>query len=341
MVMWRAAKNILIAVAALLQLLGNDAFAGESLFYKEINLIGGYSKQNGWIGKTETLSNSVGFEHYAKFSSDYGDYLTTDLQVRFAYDSSQRFDEACSVELHNAWAEYRINGAAKLKAGHFEPAFGLEQVIDAHSTILQTLAMKNIGYTKDWGLELRGSLAAFDYWVAMQLGSGMSIRRIDSSYLFSARVGTPAGRDFQYGVSALCGNVLDTEGMSTFPKNHLLSNEAIQKERIGFDCLYSWNSFVLKGETAFGVNNNDSVIGYLAEVDYSPPKSQNWEFEAQFQSFVNDLGKSRTDDSTLSIGLTYRLSQAVTLRAAFQHDLNRYKQKKDTQFVVQFYYYGR
>ena len=317
------------------------AAASDFLFYKELNLIGGYSRKSGWTGKTEALSNSIGFEHYGKFSSDYGDYLTTNLQVRGAYDANQRFSDAVSVEIHNAWAEYRANNALKIKAGHFEPAFGLEQIIDVHSTILQTLAMDNIGYTRDWGIGSRGSLSGFDYWVALQLGSGMSIRRIDSSYLVSARIGTPAGRDFQYGVSALYGNVLETEGMSTFPKNHLLSGEAILKERIGFDCVYNWNSFVLKGETAFGVNDNINVIGYLVEADYTPPKSQNWEVEAQFKSFVNDMRSSRSDDSTLTIGLAYKMSQTTTMRAAFIHDLNRHHQERDTEFLVQFYYYGK
>ncbi len=338
--MAKTGLSIILGILVLIALC-STALASDFLFYKEMNLIGGYSREKRWIGTTDMLSNSIGFEHYAKFSSDYGDYLTTDLQVRGAYDPNQRFSDAVSCEIHNAWAEYRANNALKIKFGHFEPAFGLEQVLDAHSTILQTLAMEDIGYTRDWGVGLRGSLSGFDYWVAMQLGSGMSIRRIDSSYLLSARIGTPAGRQFQYGVSALYGNVLDTEGMSTFPKNHLLSKEAILKERIGFDCLYSWNSFILKGETAFGINDNDTVIGYLVEADYTPPKNQAWEFEGQFKSFVNDLGQSRTDDSTISAGLSYKLSQAITLRAAFIHDLNQYQQERDTQFVVQFYYYGK
>lgn len=338
MILKKAALYIMLPA---LFFLHDIALASDFLFYKELNLIGGHSRQKGWVGHTQELSNSVGFEHYGKFSSDYGDYLTTDLQVRGAYDPNEPFSDAVSCEIHNAWAEYRADKALKVKVGHFEPAYGLEQVIDVHSTILQLLTMENIGYTKDWGVELRGSLSGFDYWAAIQLGSGMSIRRLDSSYLFSARIGTPSGRDFQYGISALCGNVLDTEGMSTFPKNHLLSDEAIQKERIGFDCIYNWNSFVLKGEADFGVNDNSNVIGYLVEADYTPPRSQNWEFEAQFKSFVNDLGSSRTDDSTLSIGLSYKLSQTVTLRTAFTHDLNQYHQERDTEFLVQFYYYGK
>ncbi|MFA5146828.1 MAG: hypothetical protein WC515_05625 [Candidatus Omnitrophota bacterium] len=333
-------RSLFIAVVTSLSLNGT-VFASDFLFYKELNLIGGHSQKKGWVGHTQELSNSAGFEHFGKFSSDYGDFLTTDLQVRGAYDPNQPFSDAVSCEIHNAWAEYRANNALKIKAGHFEPAFGLEQVIDVHSTILQTLAMENIGFTRDWGAGLRGSLAAFDYWVALTLGSGMSIRRIDSSYLVSVRVGTPAGREFQYGVSALYGNALETEGMSTFPKNRLLSNEAMQKQRIGFDLLYNWNSFILKGEGAFGVNNNNNVMGYLVEADYTPPKSQNWEFEMQFKSFVNDLGASRTDDSTLSVGISYKSSQAITLRAAFTHDLNQYHKERDTGFTVQFYYYGK
>ncbi|MFA6610313.1 MAG: hypothetical protein WCT15_05660, partial [Candidatus Omnitrophota bacterium] len=42
------------------------AAASDFLFYKELNLIGGYSRKSGWTGKTEALSNSIGFEHYGK-----------------------------------------------------------------------------------------------------------------------------------------------------------------------------------------------------------------------------------------------------------------------------------
>jgi len=37
--------------------------------YKEVNIIGGYSKN-------DHLKNSIGFEYYEKFSDKYGDYLT-------------------------------------------------------------------------------------------------------------------------------------------------------------------------------------------------------------------------------------------------------------------------
>jgi len=286
-------------------------------------------------------STSVGFEHYAKLSGQYGDYLTTDLQVRFAYDASKKSKDAWGFQLHNAWAEYRISRAAKIKAGHFDPAFGLEPIVDTHSTILQTLMSRNIGYKKDWGISVKGYMAAFDYEVAYQLGSGMSVRRSDSSYLVTARVGTPSGRDLRYGVSALIGNVLQTEDMSTFPRDNLIASQAVQKKRLGFDCQYNWVSFLLKAEAAYGKNDNNQVIGYLIEADYTLPKNQTWELETQFQSWINNLGRSGSDDSTLSLGLSHKLNRKITVRAAFMKDLNVLNGARDTKTLLQLYYYGK
>ena len=339
-------KNIPFFAAVFISTFLHDiALAEDFLFYKEVNLIGGYSNKDGWTGKSDTLSNSVGFEHYAKFSGDYGDYLTTDVQVRGAYDSSEPFSNAVSCEIHNAWAEYRANDEVKIKAGHFAPAFGLEPIVDYHSTILHSLIERDIGFEKDWGIELRGILPAFDYQAALQMGSGMSIRREDSSFLLTGRIGSAPVQDFQYGISAFVGNVLETMGMSTFPHNYLLSGEGVFKERIGFDCQYNRNSFLFKAETAYGTNEAKNVIGYMTEVDYTAPKNQNWGVGTQFQSWFNDMKRPQTDDTTFSVCLSYKLNQNITLRAAFIHDLNAYGNMfpdgRDTRVLLQFYYYGK
>lgn len=321
-------------------LLTSLAPASDFLFYKELNLIGGYSRKDHWVGKSDTLSNSVGFEHYGKFSSQYGDYLTTDLQVRFAYDSTEGLADAWGFEFHNAWAEYRANGEFKIKAGHFDPPFGLEPVVDTHGTILQTLAERDIGFKKDWGVSLRGSFAQFDYEVAYSLGSGMSFWHRDDSFLVAGRLGSVPVNNFQYGISGLIGNVLKTKGMSTLPRNGLLSNKSVFKERVGFDCQYTCSSFLLKGETAYGVNDGKNVMGYMVEADFTAPKSPNWGVETQFQSWVSNIAKSRTDDTTFSICLSYKPTSKVTVRSAFIQDLHMYSDKRDTRFLVQLYYYG-
>ena len=134
--------TIFLLSFAFLMGIGGLASANESLFYKEVNLIGGYSDRDHWVGKSNDLTNSIGFEDYRKFSNAYGDFLTTDLQVRLAYDSTRNAHNAWGIQIHNAWLLYKMNYAAKLRIGHFDPAFGLEPLLDTHGTILQTLMME-------------------------------------------------------------------------------------------------------------------------------------------------------------------------------------------------------
>lgn len=316
------------------------SLAAEELFYKELNLIAGYSNTEHWINKYGMMASSVGAEYYRKLSNDYGDYLTLDLQTRISYDSKKNSHTSWGLEIHNAWLEYKLKPGTKLKFGHFDPAFGLEPVIDTHATLLQTLAEQNIGFNKDWGLALRGSLPEFDYNFALQLGSGMSIRRRDGSFLASARIGSPAGGNLQYGISLLYGEVLQTEGMHTFPRNTLLSNRAVNKKRLGLDGQYLYGPYLFKGEVAYGEDDQQEVLGYLTEIDYTLPKYQNCQLEIQFRSWINDLDRSSTDDSALTLGLSYRLSQSITMRAAFLHDLNVNGGQEENRFVMQFYYFG-
>ena len=315
-------------------------FANESLFYKEVNLIGGYSDRDHWVGNSDDLMNALGFEDYRKFSNDYGDYLTTDLQVRLAYDSLRNSHNAWGIQVHNAWLLYKMNYAAKLRIGHFDPAFGLEPLLDTHGTILQTLAMQDIGFKKDWGVGLEGSLPKFDYKLALQLGSGMGIHRRDDSFLFTSRVGSPTTENFQYGISLLYGRVLEVEDIKTIPQDKLLSDKAVLKRRVGLDSQYLFGPCLFKGEVAYGENDSEKVLGYLGEVDYTIPKYQNWEWELQFQSWINKLGDDSSADSTLTLGTSYKLSQNTTLRAAFSHDFNMMGQEEDNRFLLQFYYFG-
>ena len=85
-------------------------------FYKEAIIIGGYSDRDQWVGKKDKgLKNSVGFEYYKKFSDEYGDFLTLDLQMRMAYDSTEDRSDAFGVEIHNAWLEYKLGLGQSLR----------------------------------------------------------------------------------------------------------------------------------------------------------------------------------------------------------------------------------
>jgi len=316
------------------------AEAGTSFFYKEANLIGGYADGGNWKGKSSTLRNSIGFEGYRRFSSEYGDYLTVDLQVRVSYDSSEDSEDAWGLEIHNAWIESKLAQGHNVKIGHFDPAFGLEPVLDTHGTILQTLARKNIGFKKDWGAALKGALSELDYKVALQLGSGMSIRKKDDIFLITARIGTPTSENLQCGVSLMYGEVLESDGMRTFPRDDLVSERTIFKRRIGVDSQYLFGSYLFKGEAAFGKDEDEYVLGYMSEVDYTFPEYQNWRLELQFQSWINDLDRTGSNDTTLTAGTSYNVNEDITIRAAFSHDFNLASGGEEDRVLVQFYYYA-
>ncbi|MBN1869832.1 MAG: hypothetical protein JW847_04570, partial [Candidatus Omnitrophica bacterium] len=253
-----------------------SSFAQTQAFYKEVNLIGGYSDRQKWIGKKdEEFKSSLGFEYFRKFANDYGDFLTADLQARASYDSIESPEDAWALAIHNAWLQYNAGLGRKVILGHFDPSFGLEPVLDTHGTLFKTLAHKNIGFDKDWGVGLRGILGDYDYEISAQIGSGMAIRSRDGSHLLSARIGTPQTQEFRYGLSVAYGRVLESMQAQTYPLPELMSDEAMAKRRVGLDAQYLLGSFELKGEAAYGQNNDEPVFGFLPQIDYVIPVHQN------------------------------------------------------------------
>lgn len=315
-------------------------YAADSFFYKEVDLVGGYSTKQHWVGEGGDQVNSVGFEYYKKFSNDYGDFLTADLQMRAAYNSIMNSHEAWGLQIHNAWLMHRLTYGANVRIGHFDPAFGLEPQLDTHSTLLQTLAIEDIGFKKDWGIGLEGALPKFDYKLAFTLGSGMSIWTNYGSYLFTGRIGSPTTENFQYGLSLLYGDTLESDSMNTVPRGKLLVDKAIKKKRVGLDTQYLFGPCLFKGEVAYGENSGQGVLGYMAELDYTFPKYQNLELELQLKSWINDLSNSSSDDSTVTLGLSYKLSQNTTLRSSYSHSFDAMGQKADDKVLFQFYFLG-
>jgi hypothetical protein len=323
-----------------LVLLYHPAFAGSSIFNKEVNLVAGYSDLDKWVDAWGEQVSSVGFEYFAKLSNDYGDYLSADLQVRLAYNSKENARNAWGIEIHNAWLKYKLDSVNKFKLGHFYVPFGLNPVVDTHSTLLQTLAPEDIGFKKDWGIALDSSFPRFDTSIALQLGSGMSIYRRDGSFLLSGRIGTPQEGNAQAGVSFMYGKTLETVGMNTIPRNDLVSNIATRKKRLGLDGQYNLGPLLAKAEIDFGKNNHTDVRGYFLEFDYTVPSLQNLEAELQYKSWQNNMHDRGMDDTTVTLGLSYKLNSKVTIRGSFAQDLNRMVKDEDRVFLLQFYFFG-
>ncbi|MDY6972164.1 MAG: porin [Thermodesulfobacteriota bacterium] len=320
-----------------------------------------YGRRHEFKFRDIDAATSIGFEYLKIFSGDYGDWLTFDLQFRLAHTHKKKLlrnayanynlnfdfnhnklesiltaDMNLMPEIHNAYANFRLSPLGHyLKMGHFDVPFGLEPLLDTHPTILQTQATKNVGFKRDWGLSLNGQFPSFDYELSATIGSGgaTKIWRKDGSYLLAGRVGSPADT-LQYGLSVLYGNVL----MALY--DDYLSEETVSRKRVGLDIQYEYKSYLLKGELAWGQDEDRDVLGTFLELDYTPPSHQSLRLESQLKHFINDLGESKSDDTILSLGTSYKLNEDITLRFAWSHDFNLMWGREDDVFTLQAYYYS-
>jgi hypothetical protein len=318
------------------------AYSDEAeIFYRELNLTGGYSDVDGWTGTNGTnLKNSVGFEYFKVFSDEYGDTLKMDLQVRFVYDSRFNSEEAFGIEVHNAWLDYKLGLGKTIRLGHFDPAFGLEPVLDTHGTMLQTLAFDSIGYKKDWGVGYRTYWGDFDIEMAAQLGSGMGIRQKDDNYLLSSRISSVTADGLEYGVSFLHGQTLKSLQSWTIPVAKLASNESTRKNRAGIDVQCPLGPLRFLGEFAMGDDEGTTVGGGMAQLEYDLPDHENITVKFQTLAWSDEFDDSDQLDLTLAPVLEHRINTDWTFRAGYFHDLYN-RDRNDQMVLFQLYYFGK
>jgi len=280
--------------------------------------------QNTIIENDSNISGSLGFEYFKKFSNDYGDFLSADLQVRVPYVFDDDFPESLTLEIHNAWLEYKAGLGKFIRAGHFSPAFGIESVTDTHGTLAQTLAMKNVGFKQDWGIGFRSFIGDFDYSLAVQAGSGMALRK--DSYLISGRFASPSSDDFQYALSGLFGDVHNTMNMATYPVEKSMG--VIYKKRVAVDFQYNFGAFYFKDEISIGYNEEDKIVSNFTEFNFKPFTLPDFIFTAQNKYFsIND-----TNSVNWLTGASYKFFEMLTLSLLYDFS------DENIQFKI--YYFG-
>lgn len=340
-------KFIIILPIILFHSLSMADTGENSLFYYEMNLFHGYSKEKGLYGRENDSAKSIGIENFRKFSGEYGDWLTTDIQLRLAYNSDNVISDktigtgnpeadALDLELHNAYAKFKLlYGKADIWLGHYEPAFGQEPQMDTYSTLLQTIDMKNIGFKMDWGTGIRGVFTGWDYHLTATLGSGMGMH-FKGNYLLSGRVGfgETALTDYILGLSVLYGEVVDTTA------NRILrSDNLTMKKRAGIDATYLYRSFHVRGEVDYGSNNDKDAAGAWVQVSYIIPEYQKLHIEFQQENWFYNLSEREQYDSTITAGISYKLNGAIRLRFYGARDLHLLSGNLDNRIMVQYYYY--
>ncbi|HYE76950.1 MAG TPA: hypothetical protein VEI97_03095, partial [bacterium] len=144
--------------------LATAARADTSLFYNELNLVGGLYDENLGLMRSHPQT-SVGLEYLHKYANDTGDWATLGLQARVIYDAP---DQKFKPDVMDAYVNFRReNGRANIRVGRFELPYGLEPVLDTHGTLLQSNLHRNLGDLWSWGADLNGQLESVDYRAAL------------------------------------------------------------------------------------------------------------------------------------------------------------------------------
>ncbi len=316
-----------------------DLLQASPALYKEVNVIGGWSDEDGWVSEFNSLRNSLGVEYFKRLANDYGDFLTLDVQARISSKSSGSHEERWALEVHNLWADWKLGLGSSVRLGHFEPAYCLGPSVDTHGTLLQTLAMTDVGFTHDWGVGYRAAVGLWDLDAALGLGTGMGIHRRDRSLLLPVRLTKPAGTHRQYGFSALYSNVLTSHDHRTIPPPDM-SDTTTTKKRIGAHGLCGWGPFVFGAETTVGLNEDDEVAGALGPIDYTIPPLQALTLQGQAWVWSADLARARAQMASFSLGATWRISPSLAVRAAAFRQRSHHG-RTDARIIGQVYYYGR
>lgn len=337
------------------------------LFRKEVILGGSWSDERNQI----TGRNSIGFEVLKKFSDKKGDWGNALIQMRLVrYDNQfilmnnnkvppNHVDDThdWELEFHDAYFKYsgRFKGRLNFRIGHYDVPYGLEQNVDTHSTLIQLITVRNIGFKKDWGVSIGGQLPEIDYEFAFTRGSGIEYIDRGENFLLSGRVGTPADENFSFGISGLYGKPKDSMGVmrgkklgvtgkpnTWFGSTAIPEDDIIRRWRIGLDSIYLYGPFTFKGELSYGEDVNQDVINGVLEIDYFfPGMDERLEMILQVQSAYQDINTSGGDNDTFStLGLNYKISNAVTLQFTYRHDFQRLKDTKDDDIIaMQIYCY--
>ncbi|NQZ22571.1 MAG: hypothetical protein HRT53_10985 [Colwellia sp.] len=194
-----------------------------------------------------------------------------------------------------------------VRVGHFTLPFGLEASIDTNGRLLDYYHGKNLGTKLDWGLGLNKVLTNVEYEISYTLGGKNEPKTIDSSYVFSGRIGSLSHYDFIIGFSFLDAKI-----------------DNIQRKRLAIDWQYYWQTWGFLGEIAFG--KDDKFQNKWQEERYSllelNKTSINEQLKFYGQYIVTDRESDKKSQQLINIGISYQIDAKLELSLSSRKQLD-------------------
>ena len=323
---------------------------GDGFTKAEFYVSNGSSADGGYLGR-----NSVGVEGLHKIAGENGDRATVAYQARLSRYRALDMDNRVLMsaddwepEIHTAYVNLRgFFGRMNLKAGHLEVPFGLEPVVDTHTTLVPSASMVNLGTMNDWGASLNGQLRPFDYEVALTTGAGMKARwnpleRDDGTYLVAARIQPVTDGNVRYGIAALFGTMSPLShpvaemALSTGHAAEPMAEPLREERRVGFDyrnVVFAFSKALdVRLETAVGTRNGVRVVSFDGSLAHEFDSGWKWIAGTRLWS-EGDM----TRDVWATASLRKQFAPGLAVEAFASRDLSRKTGALDTSFLTLLY----
>ncbi len=283
------------------------------------------------LADTTGHSTVAGMDLHKVFSGENGDIGTLTAQAYWTDNNNLVkhpgfFDDEDDNRLVYRIFNFNYSGFGlhkpRLRFGHMEIPFGLEQTINTNGTLHDSIHGPNLGIKADWGASINGETATFEYEVAVTRGGGQTWHRDNGDFVYAGRLGTQRHRNLVWGLSAYSSEL-----------------GATSRTRFGIDMQWYKGLWALLGEVSTGDNDNQNVLNSLLEVNYRNPTEQ-WLAYLQTRYFSIDPNDRGWDEALQSLlGVRYTPDNHWALSAQYQTDLSTFRgAAEDRVFSLQLRY---
>jgi hypothetical protein len=238
------------------------------------------------------------------------------------------------VQIGEAYFIYRLpvendfDSTAYLKVGQFQLPFGLLAVYDPHLLLLQPLYPQSLGLRTDFGAAISGRVYGFlNYDLAVTTGTGPNHLYANPNRVVTFRLGrtfTTRNGVVNVGGSLLQGRLPITDITTDNPfavelppsgRVHADRGGFVSKSRLAGDASYGFRRIVARGEVVAGADNDQRILGYYAEGNYS--FTERMSVVAARSLFIYPEGNSTASQE--AVGLTYAPTANLTFRTLYQY----------------------
>ena len=274
----------------------------------------------------ETMQKpSLGLDGLGRISGASGDAAVLALQVRLAYDETEK--NGIQPQLYNAYAKWKWR-FSDVWIGHNRPAVGMSSYLDSHALLLPTLAMRGFGFDRDWGIGFYRPFEKGDLALSVTTGSGMPLLA-RGNFFAAGRVsrGVLVQDNWNIGFTLSYGDVLHTMGY------RLAMPEPFRLEMIGTDFTRFWNAVEVRAEGFLGRRDGRRFSTLFLRIGLNLFEENRLKIEMQ-PAAVWDAAVFRR---SIAAGISWLVSGDWTMRSMFEYG----RPSGEKKAVVQFYYYKR